>query len=304
MIERYLTLIDAFLQTLPIFADYQAILDLQRTAFVRTNGEIIASNQKRDEHLDFYHRIQQKRQEGWNISQLAHEFHCRPATIRKYFYATTFPERKPHRLGHSMIDPYLPYLQQRVQAGCENGQQLWREIQQQGYPGSNRQVMKWLHHQRTQVSQHTPFSKRLTKPLSSRKSGLSSSKQLAWLLVRDTATLSKTDQILLAHLQQSESLSSAYHHVQRFVSMIKNRALEYFDDWLADSDNQPVYQIQTFAMGLRQDYAAVRAALETQWSNGQTEGQVNRLKFIKRRCMDALNLTYLGFAFLPPLNFT
>lgn len=41
--------------------------------------------------------------------------------------------------------------------------------------------------------------------------------------------------------------------------------------------------METFAMGLRQDAAAVRAALETVWSNGQTEGQVNRLKLIKRQ---------------------
>jgi len=300
MMERYLTLIDASLQTLPVFADYQAVLDLRRTVFIRTNGEMIASSQKRDEHVAFYQHIQQKRQEGWNISQLAHELHCHPATIRKYFYATTFPERKAHRLGHSMLDPYLPYLQQRVQAGCENGQQLWREIQKQGYPGSNRQVMKWLHLQRTQISQHTPFSKRLEKPLSKTKSGLPSSKQLAWLLVRDTATLSKTDQILLAHLQQSEPLSNAYHHIQRFVSMIKNRAVEYFDDWLVDSDNQPVYQIQTFAMGLRQDYAAVRAALETHWSNGQTEGQVNRLKFIKRQMYGRAKFDLLRLRVLAP----
>jgi transposase len=41
--------------------------------------------------------------------------------------------------------------------------------------------------------------------------------------------------------------------------------------------------LQSFATRIEQDYAAVRAALETKWSNGQTEGQVNRLKLLKRQ---------------------
>jgi transposase len=42
--------------------------------------------------------------------------------------------------------------------------------------------------------------------------------------------------------------------------------------------------IETFAAGLENSGAAVRAALTTPWSNGQAEGQINRLKLIKRQC--------------------
>jgi transposase len=40
--------------------------------------------------------------------------------------------------------------------------------------------------------------------------------------------------------------------------------------------------VRNFAEALRRDYKAVRAALEYNWSNGQAEGQVNRLKLLKR----------------------
>ena len=50
---------------------------------------------------------------------------------------------------------------------------------------------------------------------------------------------------------------------------------------------------RNFALGIQQDYAAVRAALETPWSNGQTEGQVNRLKFIKRQMYGRAKLDLL-----------
>ena len=39
----------------------------------------------------------------------------------------------------------------------------------------------------------------------------------------------------------------------------------------------------TFAYGLQKDISAVNAAVDTSWSNGQVEGQVNRLKTLKRQ---------------------
>jgi transposase len=43
--------------------------------------------------------------------------------------------------------------------------------------------------------------------------------------------------------------------------------------------------MQRFARALRYDIEAVRNAVQELWSNGQTEGQINRLKTLKRRTM-------------------
>lgn len=56
----------------------------------------------------------------------------------------------------------------------------------------------------------------------------------------------------------------------------------------------------TFAAGIRQDYAAVQAALATHWSNGQTEGQVNRLRFLKRQMYGRANFDLLRRRVLDP----
>lgn len=61
-------------------------------------------------------------------------------------------------------------------------------------------------------------------------------------------------------------------------------------------------QIQSFAWGIRQDYAAVEAALATSWSNGQTDGQVNRLKFIKRQMHGRARFDLLCLRVLGPLD--
>lgn len=283
MLERYLTSIYTELRRLPIANALQTALSQERSAFVRTYGERRTSAEKRNERIAFYEQVQALRQQGWNIAQLAQQLARHPATILKYYYATTFPERNPHRQGRSILDPFIPYLERRFQEGCENAQQLWREIQQHGYPGTNRQVMKWLQLKRTHPAPTTPPAKRLEPSVSPSRSTIPSSKQLAWFLVRDTTDFSPTEQLLLEHLQQHTQLAHVYTLAQRFVRMVKTRAAPVLDAWLTDSERSGVYLLHTFALGLRQDIAAVRAALETRWSNGQTEGHVTRLKLIKRQ---------------------
>lgn len=66
------------------------------------------------------------------------------------------------------------------------------------------------------------------------------------------------------------------------MSMVRQPCADRFDDWLAQAEATQILESQAFVVGLRRDYAAVKAALTLPESNGQTEGQVNRLKFIKR----------------------
>lgn len=302
MLGKYLASIQNRLQQLPISDTYQRILDQQRQAFIRTNGEIIASNASRDRRVALYKRIQTMRHEGWKISHIAQALGQHSTTIRKYFYATQFPERITRQQSRSILDPYISYLEQRIQEGCENAQQLWREIQQRGYPGTNRQVMKWVRLKRTHVAPSTPHqhSKRPRKEQLRPRSRLPSTRQLAWLLVRDPSTLDDDDRVLLQHLLQDSQVASVYMIAQRFVRMVKQRIGEDFDSWLEACDNLSVPQVYNFIRGLRLDYAAVRAAVSTPWSNGQTEGQVNRLKFIKRQMYGRAKFDLLRLRVLAP----
>ena len=64
--------------------------------------------------------------------------------------------------------------------------------------------------------------------------------------------------------------------------MVKTRDHGAFDQWLRDVHTSRVSDLERFAIGLERDGAAVRSALSLPHSNGQVEGQVNRLKLIKR----------------------
>jgi transposase len=71
--------------------------------------------------------------------------------------------------------------------------------------------------------------------------------------------------------------------VRRFKKMTDELGKRRLDTWIKDAKESEISALKTFANGLLRDYDAVRAAVSLKWSNGQVEGQVNRLKNIKRQ---------------------
>ena len=74
---------------------------------------------------------------------------------------------------------------------------------------------------------------------------------------------------------------------------MKNGKIEELKEWLNRAAASGINEMASFAKGIKQDLAAVEAAIETQWSNGQVEGQVNRLKTIKRAMYGRANFDLL-----------
>ena len=289
MLERLVATIYPRLEPLPIPEGKAHLFLPQRQSFQRTRAEQASSQTSRARRMAQYELIQQLRHEGYNIAQIARLLGLHRDTVRKNFYATSFPERKRRHSERSILNPYPPYLEQRQHDGCENAMQLWREIKALGYPGTPRQVLRWMQLRRTQPAPSTPNKYRSpsTEPVAHAPSDnqwkLPSPKQLAWLLVHNSENLTEQETIIVAHLHKDPDISVVYPLAQQFASMIRERSADLLDTWLDTCLNAGVVQLYNFAIGIQQDYAAIQAALDTAWSNGQTEGQVNRLKFIKRQ---------------------
>ena len=83
----------------------------------------------------------------------------------KYAYSQAFPERASRRKVKSILDPYLSYLEQRRLEGCENALQLWRELCQQGFTGTHKQVSRWMQQHRSQPALGRPASSSLSEKL-------------------------------------------------------------------------------------------------------------------------------------------
>ena len=91
----------------------------------------------------------------------------------------------------------------------------------------------------------------------------------------------------------NDELHAVYVLSQEFVTLLKERQAEALDSWLKRAKQGHVMGLGSFVNGIRRDYAAVRAAFCLPWSNGITEGHVNRLKFLKRQMFGRAHLDLL-----------
>ncbi len=98
----------------------------------------------------------------------------------------------------------------------------------------------------------------------------------------------------------SELVAHVFQIAQEYRSMIEEKQAEQLDHWLMKVEQSQIIELKRFSTSLRTDYAAIKSALLFSWSNGQVEGQVNRLKLIKRAMYGRANFDLLRRRVLGP----
>jgi transposase len=247
-----------------------------------------------------YMQVKALQSQGSNISQIARQLNISRHTVRKYRASDSFPESKSAR-QKSMLDPYVHYLHARWNEGCHSSQQLWQEIQAQGYPGSIRMVWLWVALRREPLKRGRHPSREVTlfiptAPTSLRV--LPASRRLVWLFLVRTEDLNVTQQLLRQHLLQLSDIRRALELTERFLSLIRQRQIDALQPWIGDCLASEISELVRFAQGLLQELPLIRAALEYPYSNGVTEGHVNRLKTIKRSMYGRANFDLLRLRIL------
>lgn len=219
---------------------------------------------------------------GYSQRVIARALGISRGTVIRYIAENQVPDWQSDTYRSTQIDPYESYLRKRWKSGCRDVTTLWNELQQLGYTGRRQNVYR--------------FVKRFQK-----KGPLRSSRQLVWLFLKDPDDLLVEERDELRKIvNRSTTLQSVYQLVQTFVGMLAQQTSEGFDLWLVSMENCGVKKLQNFAKSLQQDYDAVKASLVYDWSNGQVEGQVNRLKTIKRQMYGRANFDLLRLRVLGP----
>ena len=230
---------------------------------------------RRAEREDRYQQVVDWRKQGLTSRQIAARLAMNERTVRHWLQQQTAPDVRPRRKYASDFDAYAPYVIERWKSGCRNGAQLWREIAAQGYPGSARMVSSFLQTLKsTEIVPEAPTTSPLPRY---------TSKSARWLFLRRPADLETTQQADLATFRQLHpSLNAAYELVQDFLQMMRKREGERLDEWLTRVHESRLPELQSFAHGVEEDYDAVKAGLTLSLNNGQVEGQVTKIKLIKR----------------------
>jgi transposase len=119
------------------------------------------------------------------------------------------------------------------------------------------------------------------------------------MMLGDPEVLSSSEQHALKQAMEAcPDVAMIYPLVKKFSEMVRSRKAKEFEGWLQRSLSCGVKGFETFAIGLRREQPAVEAALSLPYSNGQTEGQVNRLKLVKRSMYGRASFELLRRRFL------
>lgn len=242
-----------------------------------------------------YEEVRRRHQAGESLRAIKKATGLARATVRRFAHAGSFPERAARAPGPSRLDPFIPWLEERLAAGCENASALYRELRERGYTGASRQVHKWVQTHRVRPAKTTPPCRRDLPPVPGQAvvAPLASPRQLAWLLLQPAAKLDAEQKATVAQIEQDREVRKAAGLARRFTALVQASGVTHrratgarlaaLTRWLDQTKTCGVPALQTFAAGVQQDLAPIQAALTTGWSNGQTEGHVNKLKLLKRQ---------------------
>ena len=177
------------------------------------------------------------------------------------------------RSRETTLDRWAERLNADWDAGCRNGAELWRRLRDAGYGGSQRVVTEWATRRR-----------RATKAPPDRPDAVTavpSARTIARLLTSERDCRSaQAVRVRVAIETASPRIVATRNLLDRFRTMMAAKKTDDLTPWLRDAADS---ELASFASGVQDDEAAVRAAIVEPWSNGQTEGQVTKLKLVKRQ---------------------
>jgi transposase len=243
----------------------------------------------RERRLARYQEVMARAKQGLGPKAIGRQVGLTRQTVTRWLKTGTFPERPPSAPRRMSITPYEPYLRERWEAGCRNGRELWREIQAKGFRGGHETVRRLLVTWRTERGRGGPPRKHpsatpsVRRPPPQRATRPWSPRQARWLLLKAEDELKPEQQAYIQQLGQlCPDVVIAQRLIVEFIQLVRKRDDTALACWLAAAEASGLPELREFAKGIVRDRAAVEAALQYKWSNGITEGHVNRLKMIKR----------------------
>jgi transposase len=220
-----------------------------------------------------YAQIQELRGHGESISAISRSLHLDIQTVRRFAHAPSLDQLLAKTVERaSVLDGFTAYLHQRWNQGCTDAAQLTKELKAQGYAGSDQTVRRYLrpyrHGRPTLPPGPTPPSVR----------------EVAGWILRHPEALDDQEQARFKEvLARCPHLEAASGHVAAFAKMLTGLHGDRLDGWIAavEADNLP--GLHSFTTGLRRDHQAVTNGLSLPYSSGAVEGNVNRIKMLKRQ---------------------
>ena len=244
---------------------------------------------KREQRAERHRRVHELRGQGVPIRQIARQVGLNVKAVRRYLRQEHCPDWNPGRQPPTQLDSVAPIVDAWVARGGRNAAELHRELAGQGCRAGYDSVRRFLRRRLGSTGRPGPRTNVVVPPAPPPPSA----RKLSFEFIRRVEDRKEEEQVRLDRLRAAPVLQEGLALATEFAEMVRKESERPVAEWLDRAAQCVAAELRGFAEGLRQDEAAVGAALTEPWSNGPVEGQVNRLKVIKRQMYGRAGLQLL-----------
>jgi transposase len=274
-----------------------------------SSSEVVIDRQhivqgRRDAKQALFETVQALHASGLTVSSIVRETELGRKQVTAWVGLVELPERNKMEPNPRTPAFYQDHLAKRWGEGCQHGHMLMKEIQELGYTGCFSYLARFL----------APWRKTTTTPVATTPTA----DVAPLVLAPQTLCRHISPQVAAAILGKLRSQMTAKQEntvdvlketcpgyavmrslVIGFRTILRIGKIETLHNWMKKANGSGIYGMQHFVHRLKQDQSAVEAAVEETWSNGPVEGQISRLKTIKRQMYGRAGFELLRASVLP-----
>jgi len=247
---------------------------------------------------------------GNTVIEIARKLGLGPRRVYRWVRRIDLPELNVMEPKLSTPAYFEAFLARRWADGSTKVRHLFSDIRHRGYTGSFSHLARFLAPWRTKTlgdaekARFSPDEEALAAPrvktLDPMTGRQISPLTAPALCVKPRGQMTDRQIVNVDALKAaSADFTTMRHLAMRFRGLLRGGTVERLDMWLSDAGKSGIYGMRRFVRTLRQDIEAVRNAVLEPWSNGQTEGQINKLKMIKRAMYGRASVDLLRARMLP-----
>jgi len=216
-----------------------------------------------------FYEVKQLYSDGYTKISIARKLGLSEATVKKYVDLKEPPVLAYNSQRNRMkIEPYMDKINELALKNIKPSV-IFQELRSIGYTGSKAYLRKIISEQR-KISFAPPKKKIKRKALIS-------------LLYKNLENISGlNEESLCCIIERYPKLSDIYFFVKSFKEMMFSKHYEQLEGWIENAQKSDIPEIHSFINGLKQDFNAVKAAIQYPYNNGVAEGTVTKIKLIKR----------------------
>ena len=242
---------------------------------------------------------------GSSVGEIVHKLGLGRRRVERWVRRIDLPDRNTMTSTPSTPAYFGVLLERRWAEGITKVRHLFAEIRHRGYTGSFSHLARFLAPWRSgepslegdEQEEPAPVHVRTLDPMTGR---VISPLTAAALCVKPRGQMTARQVANVDALKAASAEFTAMRRLaMRFRGLLRGGTAEGLDAWLIDARASGIYAMQRFAKTIRQDLEAVRNAMSEPWSNGQTEGQINRLKTLKRAMYGRAGVELLRARMMP-----